>query len=203
MRSSLLLLLTCLSLAGCSAIAALDRAAATLDVHEIRAPSGLPTAGSARGTELVVEIPTASGAIDTDRIVVRTGGTQVAYLPDARWSAAAPLMLQGAMVETFLRTDAFGFVGRRPLGASGDIALVSTLIDFGAVVEPAGDTAVVEVTLVARLVREADAAVLARRTFRQAATVPDTSSEAIIAGYATASAALLEELAPWVVGAAR
>ena len=59
-----------------------------------------------------MEVPSASGAIDTDRILVRPTPTQVAYLPDARWTAAAPVMLQSALVETFLRSNAFRYVGR-------------------------------------------------------------------------------------------
>jgi cholesterol transport system auxiliary component len=43
-------------------------------------------------------------------------------------------MLQSALVETFLRSNAFRYVGRRPLGVSGDVALVTDLVDFGAVV---------------------------------------------------------------------
>ncbi|MCU0854067.1 MAG: ABC-type transport auxiliary lipoprotein family protein, partial [Rhodobacteraceae bacterium] len=104
-----------------------------------------------QGIDFIVEVPSASGAIDTDRILVRPTATQVAYLPDARWTAAAPVMLQSALVETFLRSNAFRYVGRRPLGVSGDVALVSDLVDFGA--EVRGDGAVIEVTLVARLVR--------------------------------------------------
>jgi len=196
------LLLACLALSGCGALAALDRASAPLDVHEIRAPAEVPT-GAARGIQLAVEVPATSGAIDTDRIVVRTSDTQIAYLPDARWSATAPEMLQGAMVETFLRTDAFTFVGRRPLGTSGDIALVSTLLDFGAEVTPETEGATVEMTLVARLVRERDAAIVARRTFRRTAPVPDTSTAAIVAGYSAVAEAVLGELAIWAISAAR
>jgi cholesterol transport system auxiliary component len=122
---------------------------------------------------------------------------QVAYLPDARWTAAAPVMLQSAFVEAFLRTNAFRFVGRRPLAASGDIALVTDLVDFGAVVS--GDGAVVQVTLVARLVREEDAAITATRTFTRSVPVPDTRSATIIAGYEAATGAIIADVAGWVL----
>ena len=201
MPRPLILLLACLALSGCSALAALDQAATPLDVHELRAPAELPDARSTSPIHLSVEMPSTGGAIETDRILVRTSPTQIAYLPDARWSAPAPRMLQTAMVETFLRTDAFAFVERRPLGPAGDLALVTSLLDFGATV--AGEGATVEMTLVARLVRERNAAIAARRTFRRAVPVPDTSSDAILAGYAAASDAVLADLAEWVIAASR
>ena len=201
MPRALTLLLACLALSGCSALAALDQAATPLDVHELRGPSQVPDARSTSPLHLSVELPSTGGAIETDRILVRTSPTQIAYLPDARWSAPAPRMLQTAMVETFLRADAFAFVGQRPLGPSGDLALVTTLLDFGA--EVAGEGARVEITLVARLVRERDATILSRRTFRRTVPVPDTSSAAILAGYAAAADAVLGDLAAWAIAAAR
>jgi cholesterol transport system auxiliary component len=197
------LLLAAAALAGCSAIAALDRAATPVDAHELRVPGDVPRARSARNAQLVVETPVAGGAIDTDRILVRPGATRVAYLPDARWSAAAPEMLQTAMVGTFLESGGFRFVGRRPLGARGDVALVSELTAFGAHVAPGREagqgTAEVRVALVATLVREGDGDILATRRFARTAAIPDTSTAAILAGFDAASAALLRDLAAWVL----
>ncbi|NBC96637.1 MAG: hypothetical protein GVY27_09815 [Deinococcus-Thermus bacterium] len=194
-------LLAALALSGCSAVAALDRAAAPQDVHELRAPADIPAA-RATALHLSVEAPATGGAIDTEGILVRPGPTRVAYLPDARWSASAPEMLRTAMIETFLRSGAFAHVGRRPLGPSGDLALVTTLLDFGAEVAPGAEGGSVEMTLVARLVRERDAEIVASRTFRQAAAIPDTSGAAIVAGYASVSDAVLTELATWATGVA-
>jgi cholesterol transport system auxiliary component len=197
MLRPLLALAIAASLAGCSAISSLNSAAATLDAFELRAPTGVPVARSQQGIDFIVEIPAASGAIDSDRVLVRPTPTQVAYLPDARWTAAAPVMLQSALVETFLRSNAFRYVGRRPLGVSGDIALVSDLVDFGA--EVRGDGAVVEMTLIARLVREEDATITATRTFTRSVPVPDTRSPTILAGFEAASNALLTDVAAWVL----
>jgi cholesterol transport system auxiliary component len=197
MLRPLLALAAAALLSGCAAITSLNSAAATLDAFELRAPSGLPVARSQQAVDLIVEVPSASGAIDTDRVLVRPSATQVAYLPDARWTAPAPVMLQSALVETFLRSNAFRYVGRRPLGVSGDVALVTDLVDFGAVVQGGG--AVVEMTLIARLVREEDATITATRTFTRSVPVPDTRSPTILAGFEAASNALLGDVAGWVL----
>lgn len=196
MLRPILLSLCFATLSGCAAVTALGRASEVLDAYELKAPEAMPVARAAQGIEFVVEQPTASGAIDTDRILVRPTRTQVQYLPDARWTEPAPDMLRSAMVETFLRTGAFRHVGTRPLGASGDVALVTSILDFGAVVT--GETATVEVTIVARLVRETDAAVVATRTFARRVPVPDTGTSTLIAGFEAATDAVLADLAGWV-----
>lgn len=195
----LFLLALAAALSGCAAISALDRAAEPQDVFEIRAPDVAPA--GRRDIDFVVEIPAASGAIDTDGILIRPTPLQVAYLPEARWSEPAPVMLQTAMVEGFLRADAFRYVGRTPLGVSGDVALVTNLVDFGAQARLDEDRTVVEMTLVARLVNEEDAAIVATRTFTHAVTVPGTSAPAVLAGFEAVSETVLSDLIRWAVAA--
>lgn len=190
----------CLALSGCSALGALGRASAPQDVFEIRAPATLPVArGRPQSIDVVVEVPFASGAFDTDAIMVRPTPNQIQYLPDARWSENAPVMLQTAMVEGLERTGAFRFVGRRPLSVSGDLALVTSLTDFHAEVVRATEPAVVRLTLTARLVREDDAAVLATRRFAQEIAISDTSTEAIVAGHIEVARRALSDLTEWVL----
>ncbi|TCP61648.1 cholesterol transport system auxiliary component [Rhodovulum bhavnagarense] len=202
-RLVFLVLSVTLALPGCSAIGALGRAGGPpQDVFEIRAPADLPVARSRAGdVDFIIAVPAASGALDTDGIMVRPGANQVQYLPDARWSENAPVMVQSALVEGFERTGAFGFVGRRPLAGSGDLALVSSLTDFNAEILPDRQGAVIRMTLMARLVREDDAAVLASRRFSEETVVTDTRDAAILAGYVSAAERVLFDLTAWVLSA--
>lgn len=197
---SLFLCLVLAGLSGCTAIAALDRAAEPQNVYELRPPPDIPVARSTRSTQLIIEVPVTSGAVGTDRILIRPTPSQIAYLPDARWSESAPVMLQTALVEALLATNAFRFVGRRPLGPSGDVALVSDLTGFETRIAPETDAASVEIRLTARLVRERDARILATRTFASSVLVPDTSTPAIIAGFEQASADVLGQTIRWIIG---
>jgi cholesterol transport system auxiliary component len=194
-------LLLAAALSGCSALGALDRASAALDVYELRAPAAFPAARSAQSIDFVVEPPSASASVATDRILVRPTPSQVQYLPDARWAEPAPVMLQSALVEGFERAGAFRYTGRRPLAISGDVALVSNLTDFQVEIDPATDASAVRITLVARLVRESDATVGARRTFTALVPTPDTSTPALMAGFEQATDAVLVDVARWVYGA--
>jgi cholesterol transport system auxiliary component len=202
MPRRLVTLFACLALTGCSAIASIQQAAEPLDAYELRAPAALPQARAPGRAQVTVERPATGGAIDTDRILIRQPGAQIAYLPGVRWSAPAPEMVQSATIETLLRTGAFGFAGARPLGASGDLVLVTNLLDFGAGVAAPGDGATVAVRLDARLVDEIDGRILAGRSFAQAVAVPDTSTGAVVAGFQAATDAVLADLARWAIAAA-
>lgn len=189
-------------LAGCSTLGALGDAGAALDAYELRAPSDGPVAaGGPRPIDLVVELPVAGGAINTDRILIRPQSTQVQYLPDARWIEPAPEMLQSALVAGLERSGGFRFVGRRPLGASGDVALVSNLTRFEAELAPGAEGALVTVRFTARLVREEDAAVLRTRSFEASAVAPDTGTATLVDAFDRATASVLREALDWVLRA--
>ncbi len=189
-------------LAGCSTLGALGDAGAALDAYELRAPADGPVAaGGPRPIDLVVELPVAGGAINTDRILIRPQSTQVQYLPDARWIEPAPEMLQSALVAGLERSGGFRFVGRRPLGASGDVALVSNLTRFEAELAPGAEGALVTVRFTARLVREEDAAVLRTRSFEASAAAPDTGTATLVDAFDRATASVLREALDWVLRA--
>jgi cholesterol transport system auxiliary component len=182
-------------LSGCGGL--LGGATTPLDAYELRAPQ-VPQAAQASGRSLVVEIPGAGGALSTDRVMIRPNPLQAQYLPGARWTADAPEMLQTLMLRALEDTNALRYVGRRPLGGTGDIALISELTDLQAEVGPEG-AVTARMRLTARFIRESDAAVLSSRTFQ--ATVPVASTETldVIQGLNAASDAVLGELVVWVL----
>ena len=109
-------------------------------------------------------------------------------------------MLQSLMVRAFEDTGALAYVGRRPLGGAGDFALVSEITDFQAELSPDQQSATIRLRLTARMVREADARVLARRSFT--ATAPAASLETldIVTAFNAASDQLLKDIVSWGLG---
>lgn len=187
-------------LAGCSALSALSDAAEPRDAFQLQAPLPGPVArGTPRAEDVIVEIPSASGAIDTDRILVRPSATQVQYLPDATWIEPVPQMIQSALVDGLERSGGFRFVGRKPLGSSGDVAVISNIVTFDAALEPGSKAATIEVRLALRLVREEDVSVLASRTFAASDRAEDTSTEALVAAYDRATSRVVGEALDWVL----
>ena len=185
-------------LAGCTAITALGEVTTPLDAYDLTYPEEVPQARKAGPLHLVVEVPTTGGAIDSERVLIRPTPLQAQYLPDARWTETAPILMQTVMLRTLEETDAFRYVGRRPLGGSGDYALISELTDFHAAVA-SEDSALVRVQMTARLVREEDAAIIAARTFSVTSPVPSLETLALVNGFDAATDALLRQMAGWIL----
>ncbi len=193
------LVLIAWALSGCSTLSALGEASQTLDVYELQTPRIEPAARRS-AAELVVEKPVASGALDTDRILIRPQSFQAQYLPGVRWADPAPDMVQTLMVRSLSETGGFQSVGRRPLGTAGDFAVLSELTDFEAIPSAdGGGQTTVRVRLMVRLVRERDARVVASRTFTATATAASTDPDILVAAFDRATGDLLAQLVPWLV----
>lgn len=189
-------------LSGCTALSALSDATQPLDVYELRAPSAIETSsGAPLPRDVIVELPTTSGALATDRIMIRPNALQAQYLPEVRWSEPTPVMVQTLMLRTVEATGRVRYVGRTPLGVSGDFALVTEVIDFQAELNPDGETATVQIRLLVRMVRERDARIVASRTFTASATSLSTETPAVIDAFSAASDQVFADFAGWIRGA--
>ncbi|NDV52581.1 ABC-type transport auxiliary lipoprotein family protein [Salipiger sp. PrR003] len=199
-RPLLPVLALALGTSGCAAISALDSASEALDVYELQTPA---IEGAARRgwAELVVEPPIASGALSTDRIMIRPAPLQAQYLPGARWSDETPAMLQTLLVRSLAETGAFASVGRAPLGAQGDYALLGELTDFQAESLGSEGPVSVHLRLMLRLVRERDSAVVASRTFEVREPAADDETTTVVAAFDRASRRMISEILPWAVRA--
>lgn len=187
-------------LSGCGAISAIGDATTPLDAYDLRAPDGGPVAqGRPLQRDLIIEIPTASGALDTDRIMIRPHPLQAQYLPRSRWSDTTPVMLQTLMLRSIENANALRYVGRRPLAGAGDFALISELTDFQAELDPETDTAMIRLRMVARIVRESDASILAARTFTSSAAAPSLETLDLVGSFNAAAAPMMRDLTGWVL----
>lgn len=192
------------TLASCAALSAVTGATAPLEVYELRAPAGIPaTSRRALPRDVIVELPTTGGALDTDRIMIRPNALQAQYLPDVRWSETAPVMVQTLMLRSIEATGAVRYVARKPLGGSGDYALVTEIVDFQAEAMGEEGGATVRIKFIVRAVRESDAAIVASRTFQATAEAPSTDTQVLAETFNTASDAVFTDFAAWLVGVLR
>jgi cholesterol transport system auxiliary component len=199
-RPTLLVFAAITLLSGCSALSALNGAATALDAYDLSAPASPVTARTTTARQLVIELPTAPGALSNDRILIRPHPLQAAYLPDGKWAEDVPVMFQTLLVRSFEDTNAFRYVGRRPLGASGDYALLTELTDFQAETAPDGKSATIHLRLTARMLREDDAAILSTRSFSSSTPVASTETLALVEGFNTANQTLLSDVTKWALG---
>lgn len=191
------------ALTGCGAISALTNAATPLEVFELRPPDTIPAARGQLARDLIIEVPTTSGALDTDRIMIRPNPLQAQYLPGVRWSDQLPVMVQTLLLRSIEETGGLRYVGRRPLGARGDYALVTEIIDFQAEAGAGSSGATVDLRLISRIIRESDSQILASRTFAASAVTASDATDPLIVAFDAAAAQLLPEFAAWVLSVLR
>ncbi|MDT1063234.1 ABC-type transport auxiliary lipoprotein family protein [Paracoccus sp. CPCC 101403] len=193
--TTLTLLAAVMLLPGCAAISALS-GGPNRDVFELRPLSDASkTCGRGRIAELVIEEPKARGTLNTERIMIRPSALQTQYLPDAQWGDTVPVTLQNLLVRGFGTYDVFTHVGRAPLGAAGDYALISEINDFNA--EVSGKGAIVKLSVNAQLVNEMSATVVARGQFSASAPSPSTRTDDLIPAFDAAGQQLLAQMTDW------
>lgn len=187
-------------LASCGAVTALGDATTPLDVFVLQPPEDVPVRQARPlGLDVIVEEPSTGGALATDRILIQPSPLQAEYLPGVRWSEPAPVLMQTLMLRTLDGAQAFSYVGRQPLGAGGDYAIVTELVDFQAELNPDGETARVIVRMISRIVRERGVSIVATRTFASSAEAPSLDDEALVEAFDAAAGRAASEFAVWTL----
>ncbi|MEJ8561974.1 ABC-type transport auxiliary lipoprotein family protein [Yoonia sp. GPGPB17] len=185
------------ALPGCTAISSLNEAAQPRDTFALQ-PINIAAEGRRSARSLLVLEPTASAAIDTDRILIRRDPLSVTYLPDARWADGAPQMLQSILVQSLAATGRIGFVGVQGAGPIPDTVLLTRIDDFG-VDRQADGLFVVRIACELTLLRDRDQRVIDTRRFAQSGNVSDDAASTIAQGFQTQLDALLSDAVPWVL----
>lgn len=196
-RFPLLFALTFLTACG-----TFGKATAPLDAYTL---SPLPvTSGGASSRHLVVELPTASGAVTTDRILIKPNALQAEYLPKGRWVDPAPELLQTLLVASLQNSGAYRLVGRDGAGLTPDYVLLVEVNAFQAEA-PAVDTlgTLVRVALTLSLVREEDQSLIATRRFEQTSVATDSDTLTVVAAFDAATKQVLAGAVSWVTKTAR
>jgi cholesterol transport system auxiliary component len=201
LRLAALPLALALILPACTALRSLDSASRSLDTFELQPLAGAP-ARAHTGRSLAVEGPTASGALATERILVKPNPLQIAYLPGARWVDAAPVHVQSLLIRSIANSGRTGFVGQPASGPLPDYDLLTDLEAFQAEVQRGGEPpyqVVVRMTLT--LVRDLDGRVVATRRFERSVGAPSSDDATIVSAFNVAMSGLLAEVTAWTVGA--
>lgn len=176
-----------LMLAGCGGaqMASYDLAAA---------PSASIRAGAIRGV-LAVAGPSADGPLDSERIVIRTGPDQLAYLSGAKWADNLPNLLQGKIIASFENARLMKSVVR-PGGAS-DYSLHVDVRRFE--VDIVNNVARIELS--ARIVSDRTGRPVAAKVFSGAAPAERTSDGKAAEALDAALAGVLAQMVRWTAAA--
>lgn len=191
-----LLALVMVLLTGCGIF---NKAAAPLDAFTL---SPLAGSGAAQGSSrhVVVELPGSSGALATDRILIKPNALQAEYLPKGRWVDATPVLVQTLLVASLQNSGAFRLVGRDAAGLTQDYTLLSEINDFQAEASVDGTTATpVHVALTLTLVREEDGSLIATRRFEKTTLAASSDTLALVSAFDAATHAVLASATAWTI----
>ena len=185
------------ALGGCGAVSALNMAAQTLDTYDLSPAAGAKT-GRRTSRTLLVARPEALAPIATDRIMIKPDPLSITYLPDARWSDEAPLVIQSLLIRSISATGRIGYVGRSDGGPVPDTALLVRMDAFQVAVLPNGAFSV-QVDMALTVLNDRDQRVIGTRSFALSALATNDSPAAIVLAFQSILNAVLPEMADWVL----
>jgi cholesterol transport system auxiliary component len=162
-----------------------------------RAASGLP----AVRWRLAVSLPLAAEALDTDRVALGRPEAGFDYFADAAWTDRVPPLVEGLLIRRFEDSGRILAVSRDTDSLASDYLLETEIHDFQADYPSPSGPPTIALRLTARLIRMPSREIIAVREVGQRVPVQRNEIEAIIAGFAVAAEAALDQIVDWTLAA--
>jgi cholesterol transport system auxiliary component len=190
--------LNMLPLVGCSRLLEPPRP----QIYRLNHATGDQPLGPALRTRLVIDLPTASESLDTDRIALIRDRTRFDYFGDSAWTDRAPVLVQGLLVEAFENNGRIAEVARDAGTMSPDYVLGTELRDFEARYEAAGDNPpAVVVGMALSLVKMPDRRMTDRTMLRHQVNAVRNDLDSIVEAFDVVVGNVLAEGVAWTLRA--
>ncbi len=199
-RRRLLLALVALAPASCSL---LPSGGPAPRIYTLTPAADFPAAGNRRVPwQLLVDVPTATSALDTERIALSRSATTVDYFAGAVWTDRAPVLVQSLLVESFENSGRITAIARESLALRADYILRPELRHFEAVY--GGSAApMVKVAIGIKLVKMPDRSITAQRSFEATVAAPENQVPAIVDAFDQALHQVMRDIVEWTLSAGR
>ena len=195
-RRGLIVGLGALLLSGCGAIPGLGPAPNFYDLPpKTTFSSSLPKVN----WQLDIPEPLADGALDTDRIPLKTSPIEIKYFADSRWVDRIPSLVQTLMVESFENSGKIVGVGRESSDLRADYSLISELRQFQAEYIENDKIPTIRVQLNVKLVREPRQDIIAFRTFEDRYMAKAGDIQSVVLAFNEAINKVLREVVEWTL----
>lgn len=149
--------------------------------------------------QLVVAIPAANAALDTDRIALERGANLMDYYAQSQWTDRLPLLIQSLLVEGFEKSGRVAAVGREGAGIRADVILETEIRQFEAYYATADAAPDIRVSLVAKLVGVSNRSVINTTEVSRVSRAAANNLPSIVTAFTTAAGGALQELVGWTV----
>lgn len=163
-------------------------------IYDLTAPGNFTGVAIPPTGQLVVNEPTATVALDSQRILVQSGNADTAAFPDAQWGDSLLKLIQARLIRSF-ENAGYDRVGNDTQGLAADHQLLIDVRTFHIATAPSH---VADVELTVKLATP-DGQIVATQSFH--ATQPVAGEEAgdAVAALDQAFGTVASEIVPWVL----
>lgn len=173
---------------------ALTGAAKVVDLYDISAPDVAALVRGGTRAQILVPEPTAVQALNTNRIVVRTGTSTLGYIGGAQWADSLPKLIQARLVESFEQSGRVGAVGTPGEGLFINYSIRLNVRFFGLDTDRSRQA---RIDFGAKILNESNGRVVASKSFRQAVPAGQGTQGAVDA-LDQAFGAVIKDLMQWL-----
>jgi cholesterol transport system auxiliary component len=195
-RLALATLLAPLLLSGCFSIGG-DKT--TLEVYAPRTTLTANPEWPSLDATVAISEPSASTALDSNRIAVRPVPGRLQVYSGATWSDNAPVLVQSALVSAFDQSGRFKAVSRPTDDVAADLLLQLDLRQFEAVYGEDARRPTVVIELQATLIDQRKHQVLGSRTVRVEQASEEKKLREVVPVFEAALSEAATTLVPWVL----
>lgn len=168
-----------------------------LPVYLLEPPFSETTASSRVDWQLIVALPRAQTSLDTVRIALRKNPPMLDYYADAAWPDRLPVLIQGLLIEAFVRSGKIIGVARDDSGIKADYRLETELVNFETQYGEVSNSPDVVTRFDASLVSLPTRTIIARTAvMERVAAVKNTLGD-IVKTFDEATALTLEQIVAW------
>ena len=154
------------------------------------------SSGRARNRQILISVPTALKALDSEQIVIRTSPEAIEYLAKSQWSDRLPNIVQDKLVQAFENSGGVGGVGRPGDGLAIDYTIISAIRAFE-IRADRGELAVVELSV--KVLNDRNGVVAASKIFRSTSPVVGSGNAAYVQSLDRAFEAVVQDLVSWTL----
>jgi len=169
-------------------------------IYRLDAEVDDPPGGSLLHSQLIVDRPTASQSLDTDRIALVRGRTEFEYYADSTWTDRVPVLLQNLLVAAFESDGRIANVVRQPDSLGSGYLLETDIREFEArYAGSAGDPPVAVVSFTLRLTKMQDRQMIGHLMITEQTPAARNKLDSVVGAFDDATGKALEQSVSWAL----
>ena len=167
------------------------------ETYDISAPRKFSGLRARTRAQILVKLPSALKALDSQNIVVKPAPTIITYLGGAQWSDVLPKMVQTKLVEAFENSGRAGAVAKPGEGLVIDYQILSAIRNFEVVTGGGAKTAVIEISV--KLLNDRNGKVRRSKIFRASSPFTGSGNDDYVAALDRTFNQISREIVRWVL----